>query len=496
MPTLPHTRLGRLPLLLSMTVAIIVTASHTAAGEPAETITGKTLSIVRSERCVVVKQDDRELLRYVYAGAIKRPYVSGLTSPSGVNVLAEEIEGPYPPGLTFGLDVDGVCFTKNSEESGAQVHEQWNDLRIDEAAGVERAVLDEHLVWETPDGDYVLQERRTLTVPALAAGQPRTLIWQSAFTPGEDAIETLGLGGTEPCGLGLCFSEDLSADGRNFTASGDVAEEIADPRAAWSARAAKLRTGQSVTVAMFDAPTNPRHPPEWFVDGRERPVVYMADTLGLGAKPLQLELGKTVTTCFGVAVFEGAADAADVNSGYLKWYQLQAAARRGLVSGLLGQYFVGKTGDAPACARIDPNIAFDWSGGVPDDRLSAGPFSVKWVGQVRVDREGQYRFFIETTGSEGRVWINGRLVYDPNSAADGESIALDYGYHPIRIELVPRQISIGESGGRGSGRAVGSTAARREPRPPTDVGQHFKIRVPENVPSVSAANAGSASCRH
>ena len=83
------------------------------AGETGEVIDGKTLAIVRDGAAVTVKQGDRVVFRYRYAGNPIRPHVSTLTSPGGDPALAE---------LAFGWRVDGADFSGKTGESGRQVH--------------------------------------------------------------------------------------------------------------------------------------------------------------------------------------------------------------------------------------------------------------------------------------------------------------------------------------------------------------------------------------
>ncbi len=382
--------------------ALALPRLHPAVAEVAtETIAGKTLTIVRDKQDVTVRQGQKLLVRYRYAGVPKKPYVAEMASPGGVNVLRDApADHLHHHGLMFAWSVDGVNFWEEaSPQAGSQIHRQWTDLRIDSTGGAERAVLQEQLVWETADGDALLQERRTLTIAAAAEGRPTMLIWQADFTPGDDAVAAVTIAGAKYNGLGARLIKPMDApEGLHFNATGGT--KVAGTngrRASWSAYTAPIGPDKQATVAMFDAPTNPRHPCEWFTMGEKPPFAYLSATLGVGTKPLKLELGKTISVRFGVVVFDGAVDAKTVHAAYLKWYRLQAAARSGLAPGLIGRYFIGRPEGKPACTRIDPSVAFQWSGGMPDDRLPLGSFSATWNGQVRVDREGEYRFFFRPT---------------------------------------------------------------------------------------------------
>ncbi|MEE8451069.1 MAG: DUF6807 family protein, partial [Thermoguttaceae bacterium] len=430
-----------------MVVAALLTvwpSSSAPAEEEAERIVGESLVILRDGENVTVTQRDRLLLRYRYANIPKKPYVAELTSPSGRNILRDApADHLHHHGLMFAWTVDGVDFwseppvlTRN-DQCGGQIHEEFSRLAIDTVDGTERAVIEELVLWETPDGDIILEERRTLTVPAVDEGEPRLLIWQADFTPGEDAIDTLTIDGAKYHGLGMRFVEPMDTDGVHFNSVGGRGVTGTNgKKASWSAYAAPIDSDQKVTVAMFDAPTNPRHPTEWFTMGGPPSFAYLSATVDVGTRPLKVEFGKTLSVRFGVAVFDGEVDRGRVDSAYTQWYRLQAAARSGTTPGLIGKYFAGDSQEEPTCCRIDPTIAFDWSDGMPDDRLPAGPFSVTWDGQVRVDRDGEYRFSFDRPTAEGRIRVDDQLVYAAEEASDDRSIELEFGYHPIRVEYV------------------------------------------------------------
>ncbi|MBL7042945.1 MAG: PmoA family protein, partial [Pirellulaceae bacterium] len=176
---------------VTMLLGLAFVAS-TIAGETGEVVEGKTLAIVRDDAAVTVKQGDRVVVRYRYAGRTSRPHMSTATSPGGRPALAE---------LAFDWRVDGADFSGETDKSGRQVHQAWETLRIDTAGGTERAVLQERLRWESADGDYLLEEHRTLTVPAPSPGRAQMLVWQATFTPAEDAVDTLTLDGGPQHGL-------------------------------------------------------------------------------------------------------------------------------------------------------------------------------------------------------------------------------------------------------------------------------------------------------
>jgi hypothetical protein len=281
-------------------------------------IIGKRLSILRDQQNVIVKQGDQLLLRYRYAGVPKKPYVAEMTSPGGVNILRDApADHLHHHGLMFAWGVDGVDFWAEADDSGLEVHQAWEDLKVESPRGAERAVLHERLLWQTTEGKVLLEEQRTLTIPAASKGQPRMLIWQADFTCGNRATAARTIFGSKYHGLGMRFITPMDTGGLHFNASGgtDVAGTNGK-RAAWSAYTAQVAPGRKVTVAVLSDPANPRHPCEWFTMAEKEGFAYLSGTLGVGTEPLKLQPGKKLSICFAVAVFEGAVDAKHIDAIY------------------------------------------------------------------------------------------------------------------------------------------------------------------------------------
>jgi hypothetical protein len=80
-------------------------------------------------------------------------------------------------------------------------------------------------------------------------------------------------------------------------------------------------------------------------------------------------------------------------------------------TGLKGSYYDNLDFTALKETRVDPSVNFDWGSTPPAKTLSAGTYSVRWVGQVLAPESGIYRFSTRT--SDGvRLWVNGVKVID------------------------------------------------------------------------------------
>jgi hypothetical protein len=109
-------------------------------------------------------------------------------------------------------------------------------------------------------------------------------------------------------------------------------------------------------------------------------------------------------------------------------------------TGLLGTYFYNLDLTAPAFARVDPTVDFDWGLGTPNDLLGTDAFSVRWAGQVYADVTGNYEFSV--TSNDGvRLYVDGRLLFDEFGVAETAeytgTIALTAGRrYDIALEYV------------------------------------------------------------
>jgi hypothetical protein len=81
------------------------------------------------------------------------------------------------------------------------------------------------------------------------------------------------------------------------------------------------------------------------------------------------------------------------------------------VTPFAAEYFSNRTLDgAPAIARDDPEIGFDWGAQSPDAAVPVDNFSARWTRTAHMEA-GTYRFSV--TGDDGiRLYLDGTLVID------------------------------------------------------------------------------------
>jgi len=107
--------------------------------------------------------------------------------------------------------------------------------------------------------------------------------------------------------------------------------------------------------------------------------------------------------------------------------------------GLLGTYWQDASWEEepegePGYRRVDPEIYFYWH--IPPF-MPRGPFRVEWIGEIDIERPGEYRFKVEAI-DVGQLWIDGEQLLG-EASYPGERVEgmkeLTAGRHQIRMRL-------------------------------------------------------------
>lgn len=111
---------------------------------------------------------------------------------------------------------------------------------------------------------------------------------------------------------------------------------------------------------------------------------------------------------------------------------------RRYVGGLLGLYYQGRNFDNRKLIMTDYEVDFDFGHRSPDAIIVEDNFSIRWVGFVRIDHAGTYKF--QTLSDDGvRLWVAGRRVInnwgDHAATHNSGKIYLKEGHHPLRLDF-------------------------------------------------------------
>lgn len=286
-----------LGLVLAMSVL-----GGVACAEPAVNFTPETATIL---------VDGEPVLRYRYEGVPFKPYVDLATTPSGVNILRDAPHDHlHHHGLMYAIMINNTNFWEEAREPGVQGHRAFTGL----ACKANNTYFISALRWTGHEANPPVDVTETRRIAWLGDHDgARLLHWQTRFLA--DSPSTLG--GAHYHGLGMRFLESMDAGG-TFRVEGNAeGEQVRGTEyltpGKWAAYTAKA-DGKTVTVAMFDAPENPR-PALWFT--MTEPFAYLSATINLHREPLEVE-GEFVLD-YGVALWDGEASVQAIETAYETW---------------------------------------------------------------------------------------------------------------------------------------------------------------------------------
>ena len=243
------------------------------------------VKFVRSQTQIEILVDGRPFSTLFFGPDAPKPYMHPLRSASGkvvtrgypmVNIAGEPKDHPHHRGLWFTHgDVNGHDFWSNEPGQGGLpkgrvVLQKILLLANGEKAGTMELVFG----WNTPQGKTLLTESRTTTVysdPALRkmdfditfqAGAEKVV-----FGDSKEGVFAIRLAapldeptGKEPPGL-------MKPTGRMTSAEGLEGEKnVWGKRSPWVDYCGTI-DGEKLGVAIFDHPSNPKHPTYWHTRG-------------------------------------------------------------------------------------------------------------------------------------------------------------------------------------------------------------------------------------
>ena len=310
-------------LLPAVAAAVLAGGDWTASAQQIRSSSASSVAVAMDNASVSIAVGQKPLLKYRHADVPFKPYVAELYSPGGVQILRDSPhDHQHHHALMFAVGVDGVDFWSETPVNGTQKTRSLAGVQSSVRNGDARAWFTHELDWVEPAGKTLAVERRTIEVTPLGGPTPVTLLtWRTRLSPpaGKESIE---LGGSHYFGLGVRFVESMDLGGRFFNAANEEGEVVRGSErltaAKWFAYAATA-DGKPVTVAVFDDPSNARHPARMFT--MSPPFAYIAATLNLWKEPLRVEAGKPLELRYGVALWDGTVEPAQVEAVYQNWVQ-------------------------------------------------------------------------------------------------------------------------------------------------------------------------------
>ena len=219
---------------------------------------------------VVVDIDGKPFTAFYIGGAAPKPYLHPLRTASGKIVTRgypmENIEGEardhiHHRGLWFTHgDVNGLDFWMNeasyeSKKKGKIILKSPAQLKSGDKSGTIKSVFE----WQEPDGTPLLTENRTMTF--YSDPKLRTMDFDIELV----ALKKVTFGDTKEGTFAIRLVGPLEEKqtGKMVSAEGKTGEkEVWGKASPWVDYYGQLN-GETVGVAIFDHPSNPKHPTHW-----------------------------------------------------------------------------------------------------------------------------------------------------------------------------------------------------------------------------------------
>ncbi|MGC4053406.1 MAG: PmoA family protein [Paludibaculum sp.] len=234
-------------------------------------VSNPSVTFTQAPNSIAVSINGQPFTTLYYDPAANKPYLHPLRSASGKivsrhypmeNIPGEDTEHPHHRGIAFTHgNVNGYDFWASEPE---QKTPKQGRILIDGTPrthpGRNQGTMDASFRWVTPTGDVLLREHRVMTFHAHPT--LRIIDFDITLTAAAGAVR---FGDTKEGSFYVRLGRELSEDtGGTMTSSTGASSEknIWGRRADWVDDSGTIG-GESLGVAVFDHPGNPRHPAYW-----------------------------------------------------------------------------------------------------------------------------------------------------------------------------------------------------------------------------------------
>jgi hypothetical protein len=303
---------------------LVLLGAVAATGWSTPPVLAAGLSIADQDGVTTIRQGDRLLLEYQSKPHPYKAYVSRFFTPKGVQILRDSPhDHVHHHALMYAIGIDGVDFWGEFADAkpGTQnVLSTSTTAQLTNDRG--QAAIRQTIDWVDAGKQSLAREQRALTLHIGVVPNVSLLSWQCRLAAASDRTAA-SLWGRHYFGLGMRMVTSMDEGGKFFNATGKAGTSVRGSeqlvRANWCAYTAKVGD-KPVTVAMFDAPKNPRHPATWFT--MTDPFAYLSATMALEKEPLEIRVDKPLEARYGIALWDGEVSAEAVERVYRAWLEL------------------------------------------------------------------------------------------------------------------------------------------------------------------------------
>jgi hypothetical protein len=295
------------------------------------------VTLTRTTNDVVTVAFEGKLFTEYHYRDVSRPFLYPLLGARGEHfsrrwpqetVPGEEHDHPHHHALWWAHgDANGVDFWSEEKKAGRTVHQSFADI----SSGKNVGVLTTRNRWIAPDGKVIASDERTMRFHR-PVGTERIMDFEITVFASEG---DLTLGDTKEGSLALRLAESMRLTlpdkqpgaGHIVNSAGVRDGETWGKRAEWVDYYGPV-DGRTVGIAIFDHPTNPRHPTWWHVRDYG---LFAANPFGLhdfekrekGAGNLKIAAGSSVTFRYRFYFHDGDTSAAAVAAQYDHYVKAQ-----------------------------------------------------------------------------------------------------------------------------------------------------------------------------
>jgi hypothetical protein len=284
--------------------AAVPAVLHAAARVRVVDLAGEKVSFLHGKR---------PLFEYRYSSRRPKTYVHPLYSPNGIPLT---LDGPedhvHHRGLMLAWsDVQGFDFwgeTNAGPPHGQIVHQRFETIRDSPLASITEV---SHWMG---GGETLVVERRTIRAP-VPTDDYTWLEWESELRAAGVPL-TLSAKDHPYDGLGIRFVRSMDG-GAVLNAKGSIEIDRANGEpAAWCAYSGRMEGGGTAGVAIFDHPSNTRHPSPFFVMNKAFGYMSAAPTF---RDPFSLRPGETLRLRYAVVSYLGVANRSAIEPLFERW---------------------------------------------------------------------------------------------------------------------------------------------------------------------------------
>lgn len=290
------------------------------------------------------EHEGRELTRYHFGAALRRPFWYPITGPAGRSLTrmnmpgdpgrsltrAVQPEDPHKPEDPLGhshqtsvwishKDVNGIDFWRDGGPIAGQIVHQTGREGLQYEDGLLAASLSTLNHWNDPRGNTLMIERRRATV-APDEGGAWWLVIDLQFEAPQDSEVTLGKTPFGPLGVRMAKTISVSdGGGRILNSEGRPGEAEAFRKPArWLDYSGPVTNQHAAGITLMDHPANPNHPSPFHV----RNNGWMGICLTLDA-PVTITADKPVRLRYGLWIHPDVPDAQKLDQ---QWQTFASAA--------------------------------------------------------------------------------------------------------------------------------------------------------------------------